>query len=158
MGATVKSKRRFRLHESVTPKGWKTYVDVKKILADSKVYPEGVKMYEDMIRRGEDIGAITLIKHPKEDLYAVLDGHHRFHAYSKMGIERTNCIVVPDPVGFLFTLTKDGMLQPTEEFTKHVRVPFKKLESFLYDFLNRPDELLKQKLLSRPIDRERKMQ
>lgn len=143
------SKRRFRLRESVTPKEWKAYVDMKKIVADSKVYPEGVKMYQDRIKRGEDIGTITLIKHPKEDLYAVLDGHHRFYAYSNMGIERTKCIVVPDPVGFLFTLTKDGMLQPTEEFTQYVRVPFKKLESFLYDFLNRPEELLKRKLLIR---------
>lgn len=46
------SKRRFRLRESVTPKEWKAYVDMKKIVADSKVYPEGVKMYQDKIKRG----------------------------------------------------------------------------------------------------------
>ena len=145
----VNSKRRFSLYESIAPKEWETNVDIKRIVADSKVYSDGVKMYENRLKRGENIGAIILIKHPKENLYAVLDGHHRFYAYSNMGIEKTKCVVIPDPVGFLFTLTKDGVLQPTKEFTEYVRVPFKKLETFLYDFLNNPRELLKQKLMSR---------
>jgi len=140
------SKRQFRLYESVIPEEWQRHVSIMKVVADSKVYSKGVAEYEERIKIGEDVGSLIVIKHPKEDLYAVLDGHHRYHAYSNLGIKKAKCAVIPDPIGLLFTLTKDGMLQPTEEFTEYVRIPFKKLETFLYEFMNHPEGLLKRSM------------
>lgn len=131
------------MYESIIPKDWERWIEIDKIIADAKVYSDGVKMYEEMMKRDEETGLIVLVKHPSKDLYAVLDGHHRFHAYLKLGVKEVPCIVLPAMIGFLFDITKEGVLQPTEEFTKYVRVPFKKIESFLIRFLDRPEEFLK---------------
>jgi len=131
------------VYESIIPKDWERWIEIDKIIADAKVYSDGVKMYEEMMKRDEETGLIVLVKHPSKDLYAVLDGHHRFHAYLKLGVKEVPCIVLPAMIGFLFDITKEGVLQPTEEFTKYVRVPFKKIESFLIRFLDRPEEFLK---------------
>jgi hypothetical protein len=118
------------------PEKYAEYISIKKIVADSKVYSEGVKKYENRIRNGDDIGTIIVIKHPKKELYAVLDGHHRYWAQKEMGIKEIKCAVIQDYFGLLFSVTKEGLLQPTKEFTKYLRVPFKKIENYLYEFLH----------------------
>jgi hypothetical protein len=37
-------------------------------------------MYQKRIQNGEKIGPLIVVKHPNFDLYAVLDGHHRYYA------------------------------------------------------------------------------
>jgi hypothetical protein len=118
------------------PEKYAEYISIKKIVADSKVYSEGVKRYENRIRNGNDLGTIIVIKHPKKELYAVLDGHHRYWAQKEMGIKKIKCAVIKDYFGLLFSVTKDGLLQPKKEFTEYIRVPFKKIENYLYEFLH----------------------
>jgi len=125
----------FKLDILKDPEKHAENISIEKIVADSKVYSEGVKRYENKIRHGEDIGTIIVIKHPKKELYAVLDGHHRYWAQKEMGIKKIKCAVIRDHLGLLFSATEDGLLQPTKEFTKYVRVPFKKIENHLYEFL-----------------------
>lgn len=119
----------------LNPDKYAEYIDIRKLVADSKVYSEGVEDYKSKIRQGADVGTLVVIKHPRKDLYAVLNGHHRYWAQKDMGIIGIKCAVVPDYMGFLFHLTKEGFLQPTEEFTKYIRVPFKRIENFLNEFL-----------------------
>jgi len=103
-------------------------INVKKIIADKKVYHKGVERYKNILKSGRDIGTIVVVKHPEKDLYTVLDGHHRFWALKEMRFNEIKCAVIQDPFGLLFDLAKDGYLQPTVELTQHFVVPFKKFE------------------------------
>jgi hypothetical protein len=129
------SEKLFKFDILRNPEKYAENISTEKIVADEKVYSVGVKRYKNKIRHGENIGTIIVIKHPKKELYAVLDGHHRYWAQKKMGIEKIKCAVIRDHFGLLFSATEDGLLQPTKEFTKYVRVPFKKIENHLYKFL-----------------------
>lgn len=112
-------------------------ISVKKIIADKKVYREGVERYKNMLKSGRDIGTIVVVKHPEKDLYTVLDGHHRFWALKQMKANVIKCAVIQDPLGVLFNLTKDGYLQPTSELTQHFVVPLKRFEEQLNGFRKR---------------------
>jgi hypothetical protein len=116
-------------------------LEIEKIIADRKVFEYGVDDYKNQIRAGKDVGVITVIKHPKRDLYAVLDGHHRFWAHKSLGTSLIKCVVIQDFIGPLFFFTKEGYLQPTALFTKHIRIPFKRVKQFLEDFIKDPDKL-----------------
>ncbi|UCC93139.1 MAG: ParB N-terminal domain-containing protein, partial [Thermoplasmata archaeon] len=86
---------------------------------------------------------IVVIKHPKEEVFSVLDGHHRFRLIRDMGCETIRAAVVDDYVGLGFFLTKKGVFQPTPEFTKYVRVPIKRFVFSMTEFLRDPLALLK---------------
>jgi hypothetical protein len=59
------------------PEKYLVQLPIDKIIADSKVSREGVEGYKQRIKDGEKVGLIIVVKHPKFDVYAVLDGHHR---------------------------------------------------------------------------------
>ena len=119
------------------PEKHRVNISVTKIIADEKVYREGVKRYKNMLKSGRDIGTIVVIKHPEKDLYTVLDGHHRFFALKEMKFNKIKCAVIQDPFGILFGLTKDGYLQPTSELTQYFVVPLKKFEEQFNEFRKR---------------------
>jgi hypothetical protein len=87
---------------------------------------------------------IVVIKHPREEVYSVLDGHHRCRLVRDMGCDTIRAAVVDDYVGLGFFLTKKGVFQPTPEFTKHVRVPLKRFVASTTEFLKDPLSLLKK--------------
>ena len=95
------------------------------------------------------VKAIVVIKHPRQDVYAVLDGHHRLHALRAMGVGKVRAAVVDDYVGLGFHLTKRGAFQPSPEFTRHVRVPLKRFLAFMERFLKDPDGVLREQLEAR---------
>ncbi|MCK5402545.1 ParB N-terminal domain-containing protein, partial [Candidatus Bathyarchaeota archaeon] len=105
------------------PEKYSTSLPMDKIVADTKVDPDGVKRYKEMLVIGEQLRPIVVVKHPHKDLYSVVDGHHRFFAYLEHGMKNINCAVVYDFTGFMFNLTKDGWLQPSPAITKHVHAP-----------------------------------
>ena len=119
------------------PEKYKEFILLEKIVVDEKVVDEGVARYEEMIESGGELKPIIVIKHPKEDLYAVLNGHHRFWALKEMKINKIKCAVIEDPLGILFNLTKDGFLQPTVELTQYFVVPLRKFEEQLNEFKKR---------------------
>lgn len=125
----------------VYPERYAELIDAELIVADTKVCCEGVERYKIMIESGEDVGTLVIIKHPKENLYTVLDGHHKYWAQKEKEIKKMKCAVVPDFVGLLFFLTKEGLLQPTPVFTQYVRVPFNKAKNYLEQFLYEPEKL-----------------
>ena len=127
----------------LNPEKYAEWINIEKIVADEKIYHKGVKRYRKMIESGKDPGTIVIVKHPEKNLYAVLNGHHRYWAQKEMGIKEIKCAVVYDFIGPLFHLTKGGFLQPSPLYTQYIRVPFKKVRNYLEEFLNEPEKLKK---------------
>ena len=121
----------------VNPDRYARPVPVDQIVADRKVYRRGVDRYKKILRKGEDIKAIIVVKHPTREVYAVLDGHHRFWAQKEMGANEVFCAVIQDYYGVTFYLTKHGIWQPTANFTRKIRVPLIKLGNGLVHYLKR---------------------
>jgi hypothetical protein len=117
---------------------------IELVVSDEKVDEEHVAR---IARGGMDpstMRPIVVIKHPKEQVYSVIDGHHRFSLIRGMGCDTIRAAVVDDYVGLGFYLTKKGVFQPTREFTKYVRVPVKRFIWWTTGFLKDPRSLLKK--------------
>ena len=138
--------RTLKLDLLLKPEKYQEWIDIGHIVSDKKVYGKGVKDYIEAVKSGNALRPIIVIKHPESDLYAVLDGHHRFWAQKEAGLQRIKCAVIYDLIGSLFFLTKEGYLQPTPLFTKHIRVPFLRIKDFLERFLKDPNRTLKAML------------
>ena len=137
----------------LNPDKYAVRIPVKKIVADRKVSEEGVERYKRLYKDKVDVGAIIVVRHPKKDLYAVLDGHHRFWALKELGAKTIKCAVIQDYYGLTFLMTKKGFYQPTPEFTKQLRIPIMRwgeglltyLETFKIDPLSMFGERLQLK-------------
>lgn len=121
-------------------------LDMDRIVADEKVDREGVERYARMFKEGEEVKPIIVVKHPKDHEYAVLNGHHRFWACKKLGMEKIRAVVVEDMLGLGFHLTKRGVLQPSKEVTRHVRIPAKRFRRYMQEFLKDPKGMLREQL------------
>jgi len=123
----------------INPRKYERSLPIDKVVADTKVSREGVEYYKKKIEANEPIEPLVVVKHPRLDLYAVLDGHHRYWACKELGMVTVNCAVAEDYSSVLFYLTEHGYIQPSASTTEHLRVPAKKmhenLKQFLEDFL-----------------------
>jgi len=142
------------------PEKYSVPLPIDQIVADAKVDVDGVIRYKEQLAAGKQLRPIVVVKHPRKNLYAVVDGHHRFFAQIEFGQKDIDCAVIQDFVGFMFQLTKDGWLQPHPAFTKHVRVPIlefhqkldqsinqdlrQNLKQFLADFNQNPETLIEK--------------
>lgn len=139
----------------VNPQKYARPIEINKILADTKVSRQGIEYYKEKIRANEPIDPIVVVKHPRQDLYAVLDGHHRYWAYRELGKKTINSAVAEDYSSVIFYLTEHGYLQPSAETTERLRQPAKKLhenlKQFLEDFLD--EEKIRRELERRKSDR-----
>jgi hypothetical protein len=122
------------------PQKYAVCLPIEKLVADSKVSRQGIDIYKQKILRHEQINPIIVVKHPRKDLYAVLDGHHRYYAYLELGKTELDCALAGDYSSVIFYLTQHGYFQPSSEFTKGVREPairlHQNLKQFLTSFLN----------------------
>ena len=116
---------------------------IDKIVADTKVDNGRVNHFVNIIKQDNSVKAVVVVKHPREDYYAVLDGHHRFWAQKKIGMSTIKSAVVKDLFGLGFHMTKNGLLQPDPKFTKYIRVPLKKFCSYITGFVEDPERSLK---------------
>ena len=130
------------------PEKYLIRLPVEKIVADTKVSREGVERYKQKILNKEKVGPIIVIKHPNDELYAVLDGHHRYFAHLELDEKEIDCALAGDYSSVVFYMTKHGYFQPNKEITEHVRAPAHQfhldLEKFLSDFLKDPSKLEKK--------------
>ena len=94
------------------PEKYLVRVTIDEIVADTKVSPEAIEMYKQKIKNGEKIAPIIVVKHPKFDVYAVLDGHHRYYAYLELGKKQVNCALAGDFSSVIFYMTEHGYFQP----------------------------------------------
>ena len=119
---------------------------LEKIVADTRVYRQGVERYKEKIARGKDIPPIIVVKHPTEDVYAVLDGHHRYYAYVELGKKEVECALACDFSKVIFYMTQHGLFQPHSAITEHIRVPalrfHENVKQFLSDFSKDPYRIM----------------
>ena len=112
-------------------------IPVDLIVSDNKVDEDYLDKMKNDIPDPTEMKAIVVIKHPKEEAYTVLDGHHRYRMHRDTGCDTIRAAVVDDYIGLGFALTKMGAFQPTPAFTKYIRVPLKRwmgqMELFLKD-------------------------
>ncbi len=118
------------------PEKYSVCLPIEKVVADSKVEREGIEFYKRKIKNNEKIDPLIVVKHPKKDLYAVLDGHHRYYAYVELGKKQINCALAGNFSSIIFSLTEKGYFQPPSEFTKEIRQPAKQLHKNLKEFLD----------------------
>ena len=120
---------------------------LEEIVADTRVYRKGVERYKEKIARGEATPPIIVVKHPTKELYAVLDGHHRYYAYAELGRKEIDCALAGDISRVIFYLTEHGLFQPPSDVTEHIRVPALQfnanVKQFLSDFLSDPSRTRK---------------
>lgn len=119
----------------INPEKYSRPLDIQKIVADSKVSRQGVEFYKKKIANNEKMEPIIVVKHPRKDIYAVLDGHHRFHASYEMGKKTIDCALAGDFSRVNYYLTKNGYFQPNVKTTENLRQPAKKLHHNLKQFL-----------------------
>ncbi|MFQ6060734.1 MAG: ParB N-terminal domain-containing protein [Thermoplasmata archaeon] len=127
------------------PEKYEIELPTEKIVADRKIVEDGVSHYHKKIERGQKPRPIIVLKHPREELYAVLDGHHRFWAMVKKGVKNIPSVVVDACTDLGFEMTKKGYFQPSPLFTKHVRIPMKKLAEYMKTFVWNPQELTRRR-------------
>ena len=124
------------------PERYLVRLPIEKIVADSKVVREGVEGYKERIRRGEKIGLIIVVKHPKLELYAVLDGHHRYYALLELGEKEIDCALAADFSSVIFYMTQHGYFQPAADFRKGLHDQthqFHEVSEFLDSFSKDPN-------------------
>jgi hypothetical protein len=125
----------------INPDKYAVCLPIEKLVADSKVSRKGIDIYKQKILQNQKICPIIVVKHPRKDLYAVLDGHHRYYAYLELGKKEVDCALAGDYSSVVFYITQQGYLQPTPEFTEGVRQPVvrfhQNLKQFLTNFLNK---------------------
>jgi hypothetical protein len=117
---------------------------IDKIIADSKVSREGVEKYKEKIKKKEKVAPIIVVKHPRFEAYAVLDGHHRYYAYLELGKKEINCALAGDISSVMFYMTEHGFFQPKKEMREEMRrpIPFfhENIDEFLHNFLKDPNK------------------
>ena len=141
--------REINIDVFANPEKYLTCLPIDKLVADTKVSEEAIEMYKQKIQNGEKIPPIIVLKHPKFDVYAVVDGHHRYYACLEMGKKEVECALAGDFSSVLFYLTEHGFFQPNLETKGEMQKPVLKLheniQEFLQNFLKDPDKLKKAK-------------
>ncbi len=142
-------RREINIDVFANPEKYLICLPIEKIVADTKVSAEAVELYKQRIKNGEKIPPIIVVKHPRFDVYAVLDGHHRFYAYLEIGRKEIECALAGDFSSVMFYLTEQGFFQPNLETKGEMRKPVLRLhediQDFLQNFLKDPEKLKKQR-------------
>ena len=124
------------------PEKYLVRLPIKKLVADTKVDPEAIEMYKKKIQNGEKIEPLIVVKHPKFDVYAVLDGHHRYYALLELGKKKVDCALAGDFSSLMFYMTEHGYFQPKpeskEENQKKIIHLHENVQDFLHNFLKDP--------------------
>jgi hypothetical protein len=117
------------------PEKYLVRVPIEEIVADTKVSREGVDGYKQKIRSGEKIAPVIVVKHPKFEKYAVLDGHHRYYAYLELGKREVDCALAGDFSSVIYTMTKLGYFQPGAEVRKGIHRQVFQVHENIQEFL-----------------------
>ncbi|MDR1991997.1 MAG: ParB N-terminal domain-containing protein [Nitrososphaerota archaeon] len=124
----------------IDPTKYEVMLPIEKLVADTKVTKQGIDIYKQKLCENQKLRPIIVVKHPRREIYAVLDGHHRYYAYLELGMKEVRCALAGDYSSVIFYLTEHGYFQPSPEFTEGLRQPAVKLhhdlKQFLTNFLN----------------------
>ena len=146
--------REINIDVFANPEKYLVCLSIEKIVADTKVSPEAIELYKQKIKNGEKIAPLIVVKHPRFDLYAVLDGHHRYYAWLETGAKMVDCALAGDFSSVIFYLTEHGFFQPNPETKGEMRKPVLQLheniQDFLQNFLRDPNKIKKPKRENQP--------
>ena len=138
-------KREIDIDVFSNPEKYLLRLSIDKIIADTKVSREGVEKYKQKIKNGEKVAPIIVVKHPRFEVYAVLDGHHRYFAYLELGKKEVDCALAGDFSSVFFFMTQHGYFQPRKEIREEMRTPLpflhENIEEFLHNFLKDPNKV-----------------
>ncbi len=95
------------------PEKYLICLPIEEIIADTKVSSKAIELYKQKIKNKEKIPPIIVVKHPKYDVYAVLDGHHRYYAYLEMGRKEIECALAGDFSTVIFYLIEQASSNQT---------------------------------------------
>jgi protein-tyrosine-phosphatase len=112
-------RRKINVDVFIHPENHLLRLSIGKITSDTKVNRKIVEYYKNKIADGESISPIVVLKNPGKELYAVLDGHHRYYASLELRIKEMNCAFAGDFSGLVFTMARYGFFQPTEEVIEY---------------------------------------
>jgi hypothetical protein len=136
------------------PEKYLICLPIEKLVADTKVDPQAIEMYKKKIQNGEKIAPLIVIKHPNLEVYAVLDGHHRYYALLEMSKKMVNCALAGDFSSVIFYMTQHGYFQPKpetkEENQKKIINLHENVQDFLQNFLKDPNKIKTQKRATNP--------
>jgi hypothetical protein len=142
MRLTGHSESEINIDVFANPEKYLVRLPIEKLVADTKVDPEAIEMYKKKIQNGEKIGPLIVVKHPKFDVYAVLDGHHRYYALLELGKEKVDCALAGDFSSLMFYMTEHGYFQQKpqtkEENQKKIIHLHENVQDFLHNFLKDP--------------------
>ncbi len=93
------------------PEKYLLRLPTKKVVADSKVSKVIVDRYIQKIKEGKELEPIIIFKHSKIDLFAVVDGHHRYQAYIQCEKKEINCALEGVIPKVIFNIIRRGYLQ-----------------------------------------------
>ncbi len=140
-----RKEREINIDVFANPEKYLICLPIEKLVADTKVDPEAIEMYKKKIQNGEKIAPLIVIKHPKFEAYAVLDGHHRYYALLETGTKMVNCALAGDFSSVIFYMTEHGYFQPKpvtkEENQKKIIHLHENVQDFLQNFLKDPSKL-----------------
>ncbi len=128
------------------PERYAKEIPIDQVVCDTKVDEDRVEELRKGCKDPCRFKALVVVKHPKQDIYAVLDGHHRFWAAWRSGAPTIRAAVVDDYIGLGFRLTQRGTFQPSPEVTRYIRMPLKRFKAQMEQFLKNPEEVLRQQL------------
>ena len=147
--------REINIDVFANPEKYLLRLPIEKIVADTKVDPEAIEMYKKKIENGEKIAPLIVVKHPKFEVYAVLDGHHRYYALLESGKKEVDCALAGDFSSLMFYMAEQGYFQPKpqtkEENQKKIIHLHENVQDFLQNFLKDPNKLPKPKRENQPI-------
>jgi len=156
----LRRKPEFNPDVFINPGKYSRPLPIEEIVADSKVSREGVEFYKKKRANNEKINPIIVVKHPRMDLYAVLDGHHRYWACREMGKKTIDSALAGDYSSVDFYLTENGYFQMSSEATEKIREPAKKLHENLKEFLDEfvNEQYIRKEDLKREMEKKRNKQ
>jgi protein-tyrosine-phosphatase len=117
-------RRKINIDVYVHPEKHLLVLPIEKIVADTKVSRKIIEFYKRKIVTGETLFAIVVIKNPGKDIYAVLDGHHRYYACLELGKKEVECAFAGDFSGLVFTMARIGFFQPATEIVEYTTLIF----------------------------------
>jgi hypothetical protein len=145
MRLTGHREREINIDVFANPEKYLVCLPMDKIVADTKVDPEAIEMYKKKIQNGGKIAPLIVVKHPKYDVYAVLDGHHRYYALLELGKKQVDCALAGDFSSLMFYMTEHGYFQPKpetkEENQKKIIHLHENVQDFLQNFLKDPQKV-----------------
>ena len=112
------------------PEKYAEWVPIEKCTVAGVIDEEKVFKFVKLLMRGKEFKPLVGVINPFGDDIAVADGHHRFHAYRRIGHDKVLMAVSHDPLWF--PIVSRGLNQLTPAWQVKARRQLRKLKCWLF--------------------------